>query len=265
MRIDLILAHFDEFVFEVEPALSSFRKYFPETRVVLYTDDKTHSYPKGVDEVREVVPPYERDHPRYGWRASDLYRGVGLLESDADLAIYIDSDMLCCSERIRTIVPLTMKFGLCLVANPRLLVLHDTLVGNDSDRELDETEGCGFAYNSGFISFNPKSGPAREYLEAYTRLMYEFPVRGPLQCWRAAMETGISPHLLPFQWGVCAEHLAVGDEIILHVGHRTVQEYYVEKRPLAYLRLRALWGKLRRKSRSWRRRLWNPEGKSVDG
>jgi hypothetical protein len=231
MNIDLILCHFGDFRFTVEPALSSFRRCFPEARTVLYTDDAARGYPEELDEIREVTPPYPRRHPRYGWRASDLYRGVGLLESKADVAVYSDSDMYFCSEAARALLPLTSRFGFCLPANPRLLVRTDALLGADTDKSLDETQGYGFAYNTAVASFSPASREARAFLEAYTRIMRDNPGRNPLNFYRAAVDSGFSPYVLPFQWCVCEDHIGIGDEIALHVGHRRVHDYYLGKAP----------------------------------
>lgn len=231
MNIDFILCHFGSGSLCVEPALSSFRRYFPEARVVLYTDKTPAEYPQGIDEIKEVTPPYEKGHPRYGWRASDLYRGVGLLESRADLAIYSDSDMYFCSEAVRTIIPLTLRFGFCLPANPRLLVRTDILLGADTDRQLDETGGYGFAYNTALFSFRTASDEARAFLETYTRFMREKPGRNPPNVYRTAWASTFTPYMLPFQWCVCEENMGIGDEIALHVGHRRVYDYYLGKGP----------------------------------
>lgn len=240
MRIELILCHFGGFRFTVEPALSSFRRWFPEARVTLYTDDKEAGYPADIDDIREVRPPYPRDHKRYGWRASDLYRGVGLLESSADFAVYSDSDMVFCSDKIRVFPFLAERFGCCLPASPRLLVKKDALIGADSDRILDASGGYGFGLNSAPAFFHTASSSARAFLQAFVRTMEETPVRGPFAFYRAAAETGFCPYTLPFQWCVCEDHIGIGDEIVLHVGHKRVQEYYLGRAPRWLKELRRL-------------------------
>ena len=47
---------------------------------------------------------------------------------------------------------------------------------------------------------------------------------------RAAWNTGIYPYSMPQQWGVGSGYIGCKNEIILHVGHENVQDYYLEKR-----------------------------------
>ena len=47
---------------------------------------------------------------------------------------------------------------------------------------------------------------------------------------RAAWNTGIYPYSTAKQWGVGSGYIGCGNEIILHVGHLDVQDYYLEKR-----------------------------------
>lgn len=231
MNIELVLGHFGDRPCCLEPALSSFRRYFPEARAVLYTDAAVQRPPDGLDEIRKVAPPYERSHPRYGWRCSDLYRAVGLLESKADIAVYSDSDLFYCSDKVRTLIPLTRTFGFCLPANPRMLVRVDALLGADCDRELDDSQGFGLAWNSAPAFFYTACERARAYLENYEKIMRENPVRGPMAFYRAAYASGYFPCTLPFQWCLCDEQLGLGDEIVLHVGHKRVRDYYLGKGP----------------------------------
>src|SRR6266436_656306 len=92
LPIELILAQFGAFADQVQPSLASFKNYFPEAFVTLYTD-RTQSAPGGVDAVRRVKPPFPKEQPRYAWRSNDFYKVIGLLESQADIAIAMDCDM----------------------------------------------------------------------------------------------------------------------------------------------------------------------------
>ena len=78
--------------------------------------------------------------------------------------------------------------------------------------------------------FNTKDNRARKYLEEFCRLMEINPKRAPLQMTRAAWNTGIYPYSMPQQWGVGSGYIGCKNEIILHVGHENVQDYYLEKR-----------------------------------
>ena len=176
-------------------------------------------------------PFFNLSHRRYGWRCNDYYKVLALLESDSDIAISLDSDMYIASEEARSIIPLTEKFGICLPANPRMLVRRDGNIGTDGQngKMYDDSNGNGFANNMSPISFDTSNSRARSLLESYCRQMEKDPVRGPLAMWRAQWDTGVNPYLLPYQWCVCGEHRGIGEEIILHVGHPAVLDFYSQR------------------------------------
>jgi hypothetical protein len=218
----------------LEPTLSSFRALFPEAPVTLYTDAGIGG--EGI-EPRRVEPPFDRDHPRYGWRASNYYQAKGLLDSKAEVAVAMDADMRIVSPEFRRLLPLARRFGLCAPANSRLVVAVNARKGHDAtdDPEADPTGGRGFAYNHSPLAAAPGDERARRFLESYLRLSVERPGRGTHLLWRAAWDSGVHPLLLPFNWCVCsrrtlrARHLE-GNEIVLHVGHPDVEPRYEKVR-----------------------------------
>jgi hypothetical protein len=218
----------------LNPTLSSFRELFPDAPVTLYTDAEIGG--EGI-EVRRVDPPFERDNPRYGWRASNYYQAKGILDSAAGVAVAMDADMRIVSPEFRRILPLASRFGLCVPANSRLVVAVNARKGHDSDydQDADPTRGTGFAYNHSPMACAPGSERARRFLETYLRLSVERPQRGTHLLWLAAWESGVAPFLLPFNWCVCsrrtlrARHLD-GNEIVLHVGHPDVEPHYQKVR-----------------------------------
>jgi len=237
----------------LDPTLASMRRFFPELTLTVYTDTGRDFDSGGVPlTVRRVEPPFDRTHPRYGWRCANHYRAVGLLEARAEVAIYMDSDMQAVSARVRTLLPLARRFGLCLPANPRMLVAVDGLRGSDSDyrEEEDESDGTGFAYNISPIAFATGDARMRRLLETYRDQVRG---RGTLAMWRAVWQTGLTPYLLPFQWCVCGPHVGCGEEIVLHHGHRIVQDYYGDD-PLRRLlaRVRFHWWSVRGRFRRTR-------------
>jgi len=238
----LILAQFGDKAHIVEPSLTSFRRHFPEATTSLYTDSGFSSIP-GIERVLNVIPPFAKNDTRYGWHASDLYKVRGLLNSTADLAIAIDCDMEVVSTDVRTLIPLTARFGLCLPANPRHLVRVDTMIGADSDKVLDETDGCGYAMNTTPIAFFTKHQAARHILETFCDEITRVPARAPLVMWRASWKTGFAPYILPLQWCVCEQSIGIGDEIILHVGHEGVRQHYLGSCPTEPLKGLAQWVK----------------------
>jgi len=213
----------------LDPTLSSTFEYFPNLRLTIYTDCvKEFDTGPIPTEVKIVTPSFDKEHPRYGWRCTNYYRAVGLLESTAEVAVYMDSDMKVVSDRVRALIPLTERFGICLPANPRLLVGVDGTVGADTDYVIgeDDSLGTGFACNMTPIAFATKDPRGRALLECF-RDTYRR--RGPLSMWRAIWKSGIHPYLLPFQWCVCKSYVGLDDPIILHWGHWEVADYYSEK------------------------------------
>lgn len=214
----------------LNPTLDSFMKFFDKEEadisVTVYTD-QDYEDTSLISYVKKK-PIFNLNHKRFGWRCNDYYKVLALLESTADIAISLDSDMQIVSDESLSIVPLTEKFGVCLPANPRFLVKVDGDLGADGQAtgEYDSSRGNGFANNMSPISFDTKNKRARTLLEEYCNQMISSPARGPLVMWRAQWATGINPYLLPYQWCVCSEARGLGNEIMLHVGHREVEDYY---------------------------------------
>ncbi len=218
------------------PSLDSFISYFGnqedvELSVTIYTDqDYTND-----DELLTFVkkePFYDPGHPRFGWRCNDYYKVLALLESQADIAISLDSDMMIVSPEVRSIIPITEKFGVALPINPRMLVRVDGNIGQDGckTRVYDESNGNSLSTNMSPISFDTSNQRARSLLEEYCIQMKEDPVRGPLAMWRAQWETGVNPYVLPVQWCVCNQDCGIGDEIMLHLGNQPVIDHYMREK-----------------------------------
>jgi hypothetical protein len=222
--------------FILDPTYSSVKTYFPEAKITFYTDN-----PLGTDKYKDinvkVIQPNEliqTNHHRWGINNADYYQIQGLLNSTADIAISVDSDLMFVSDEVRTILPIIKKFGLCAPTNVRQLVKVDAIYtrGNDGDYHMGEDESNGniLTYDLWWNGFYTKDKRGRILLEEFARLMKENPRRSPLQYTRAAWNTGIHPYSMPVQWGVGQGHEGCGNEIILHVGHDIIQDYYLEER-----------------------------------
>lgn len=211
----------------LNPTLDSFRKIFPDALVTVVSDQDLPV----VDGVRtvKVSPPFSLDEPRYGWRSHDYYQALGMLESTADIAIAMDSDMVVVSDAFRAIVELADIFGLALPINPRLLLKIDGGIGADStyDADADRTLGLGMTYNLTPIAFSTRHAQARTLLERYCEKMRQAPGRGAVHLANASYELGYQPCVLPPQWCVCSprdldsKHIW-HEAIALHVGHKDV-------------------------------------------
>ncbi len=208
----------------LEPSLSSIRRYFPNATYTLYADFD----PKipGVD-TRLVSSPFlDKTNPRFAYHTLDYYKFWGLLQSKADIAIVMDTDMFILNKEVYQIIELTKKFGICAPINSRGSVKNDSLQGIDGHLPKDESNGGGSAYNNSPIAFYTKNNIAREYLEVCSQIMLSEPSRCPLVMWKAAWETAFSPLILPPQWCLCQGQEGIGNEVILHVGHPSVAKYY---------------------------------------
>ena len=145
----------------LDPTYSSIKKYFPEAKITLYTDRK---------EIGEVYPDvelnvvdgnlFDRSHHKWGAFCCDYYEIYGLLNSKADVAISMDSDLMFVSDEVRTLLPITKKFGVCVPTNERQLVKVDSIHtrGNQGDYHLDEDESRGnlLTYDLWWTSFIQK-------------------------------------------------------------------------------------------------------------
>ena len=224
--------------FRLDPTYSSIKQFFPEAKITLYTDTREFANNYKDVEVRfvdvENDSPFIKSNNRWGWHCCDYYEVTGLLESTADIAISVDSDLMFVSDQVKTLISIVKKFGLCVPTNERQLVKVDGIHtrGNDGDYYLDEDETKGnlLTYDLWWAGFNTSDDRGRIWLKEFCRLMENNPRRAPLQMSRASWNTGIHPYSMPQQWGVGSGYIGCGNEIILHVGHTNVQDHYLEKR-----------------------------------
>ena len=223
--------------FRLDPTYSSVKQFFPDAKLTLYTDREELATNYSDVEVRLVDidnSPFTKSNHRWGWHCCDYYEAKGLLNSDADIAISVDSDLMFVSDEVRTLLPITDKFGICVPTNERQMVKIDGIHtrGNDGDYYIDEDESRGncLTYDLWWASFCTRKKRGRLWLEEFCRLMETNPKRAPLQMSRATWNTGIYPYSMPVQWGVGSGYIGCGNEIILHVGHDNVQDHYLEQR-----------------------------------
>ncbi len=252
LRIELVMSEFTQLrpnaggnkldhLDRLNPTLDSFRNIFPSAHVTLYTDQEIQKY-EGVHVVM-VDPPFDRCAPRYGWRAHDYYQSFGMLQSSADVAIAMDSDMLIVSDSFRVIYQFAQRFGLAVPINPRLLLKIDGGVGVDSTyiAQSDSTQGLGITYNLSPMAFSTHHHKARQLLEHYCALLVQSPGRGAVHLVQASYELGYQPFVLPPQWCVCSprdldsKHLW-REALALHVGHRDVLPRWKKENKLVNIR-----------------------------
>ena len=225
MSVTIILSQFGPEADAYEPALSGYRKYFPEAKFVLYTDRECAT-PQLFNKVNVVIPPFDRNHPRYGNRSNDWFKIKGLLDAETNVAIAVDGDTLPVSDRVQTLPALAERFGLCVPSNPRCMVHVDATVGEEGIKPFDRDYGGLHAVNMTPIAFDTSNERMRRLLDIFLMAQRANRVRGPLAMMRAAWAVGVAPAILAPQWCVCWRHNGIGNEIILHTGHEKVRDYY---------------------------------------
>lgn len=221
----------------LDPTYSSIKQYFPNANIVVYTDQENVYLGDSELEIRKINvsnSPFSKSNHRWGWHCCDYYQAQGLLTSTADIAISVDSDLMFVSDQIKTLPEIIKRFGICVPTNERQLVKVDGIItrGNDGDYTSLENLALGniLTYDLWWAGFDTSNSRARIFLEEFCKLMKINPRRAPLQMSRAAWNTGIYPYSMPQQWGVGNGHIGCGNEIILHVGHSTVQNFYLKNK-----------------------------------
>lgn len=208
----------------LEPTLSSLRKFFPNAKFTLYAD-----FDPNIEGVQSIIidsPIPEPDHPRHGYRTVDYYKFKGLLNSKSELAIVFDSDMIILNDLIYYLLALTQKYGSCAPINARGSVLNDIRKGADAHWFNEGSGAVGVSYNNSPISFLTSHVKSRAYFEQCCQIMVDEPSRCPLVMSKASWRTGYSPYVLPPQFCLCEGYEGIGNEIVLHIGHPSVFEYY---------------------------------------
>lgn len=237
MNFELILAEFGERktagdaelpASRLDPTLSTMRKYFPRLAVRLYTDDSSWlAHASDVFVVCHVEqPPFDKRHPRYGWRCNDYYKGLGLLSSPYQFAIAMDADMAVVSDAVASLFPLADAFKFLVPVNTRWTVSRDASSKCDGGIVCDKTSGFGMAYAGTPWVRGKLTHPIQTLLQTYCNAMKRDPVRGPLALWRAVWTTNTFPYVLPPQFCVCAGHEEIHDPVIVHVGHESVRQKF---------------------------------------
>lgn len=166
-------------------------------------------------------------HSRSGWRTGDYYQMKSVLSSKYNSILYLDDDMLIVNKDFVQGFELAEKFGLCLPLNPRSFVGVDAKIGQDvpaSNRRVKIPLAT--AYNCSPMFINKFHTKVNTFLENFCEIMLETPMRSPLVIWKTVERTSVIPYILPNQWCVSAEDIGCSNPIILHYGHKKVQEYY---------------------------------------
>lgn len=213
--------------------IKNIRHYVDYPICIITSEDSNISLPAGSNFSLgkriyiKYVPRLWPDHPRSGQRNGDYYQMKGVLFSEYSSILYLDDDMLIVNKDFVQGFDLAEKFGFCLPLNPRSFVGVDAAIGVDvPNLERQVKIPFATAYNCGTMFINKLHLGLRYFLRAYCDYLMNNPMRGPLAVWKTVEKTSIVPYILPSQWCVCAEDVGCHNPIILHYGHRKVQEHY---------------------------------------
>lgn len=211
-------------VSRLEPAFSTLKRYFPEAKYTLYTDFDFQM--EGV-EIRKVESPIQdKNHPRFFYHTADYFKFQALLNSQADFKCVMDTDVFVYSPEIYSLVYLTEIFGFTAPFNPRNLLKKDMRMSKDAYEITDLSRGNGHSYNQTPMTLWKNHHQGKVFFEKCLEIMLKEPSRASLVMWKSAQETKTSPYLLPQEFCVCDGDEGIGDEIMLHIGHPKVAEYY---------------------------------------
>lgn len=208
----------------LDPSLTSLKKYFPNAKYTVYSDFSIDI--PGVNVIESISPIPDKEHPRYLYRTADYFKFVSLTESTSDFKCAIDTDMLVFSPEIYILIYLTKTFGFCAPQNARNLLKKDMNISLDTFKIKDLSGGYGHSYNQSPMTLWKDDINGNLFFKKCAEIMQREPSRASLVMWKAAHELGFSPYLLPAEWCVCSEDIGIGNEILLHVGHPQVSEYY---------------------------------------
>ena len=212
----------------LNPSLKTLKEYFPNAKYTVYSDFDLQI--DGVELIKVTSPVIDPDHPRYGYRTADYYKFMALVNSKADFKCILDSDMQIVSSDIVALIHLTQKFGFCVPYNDRQLLRNDMQISKDTQVIIDDSLGMGHSYNQSPMTLWQNDERGQLFFTTCADVMKNDPSRASLVMWKTAWQTGVYPYILPKQWCVCDGNEGIGNEVILHVGHKSIKEYYNDNR-----------------------------------
>lgn len=209
----------------LDPSLSTLKHYFPNAKFTVYSDFDLHA--DGVT-IQKIEHPEIQNtgNPRHFYHLADYYKFQGMLNSEADVAIAIDSDMFVFSNDIFVLITLTQKFGFCVPTSSGRSMNFEIASSLDTIPVEDASNGFGQTCNITPMTLAKNSLDGRKYYEACCECLKKKPSRASIAMWGASWKTGLYPYFLPKEFCVVRSLEGMGNEILLHVGHKSVAEFY---------------------------------------
>ena len=210
----------------LDPSLSTLKQYFPDAKYTVYSDFDLQIEGVNLKKVDNPVLQDKKTLKRHFYHLADYYKFKGMLDSEADISISIDSDMFVLNENVYSLIYLTEKFGFCVPNSSAQSMNFEIETSLDTIPVADESKGFGTTSNITPMTLSKKSESGKLFYQKCCEMMEKEPSRASIVMWKAAWESGVYPYFLPKEFCVCRGNEGLGNEVILHVGHPSVAEYY---------------------------------------
>jgi len=210
----------------LDPSLSTLKKYFPNAKYTVYSDFDLKIEGINLKKIENPVLQDKKNLKRHFYHLADYYKFKGMLESEADIAISIDSDMYVLNDDVYSLIYLTEKFGFCVPNSSAQSMNFEIETSLDTIPITDESKGFGTTSNITPMTLSKKSDVGKIFYQNCCEIMEKEPSRASIVMWKAAWKTGNYPYLLPKEFCVCRGNEGLGNEVILHVGHPSVAQFY---------------------------------------
>ncbi|MFC4164720.1 hypothetical protein ACFOWU_13725 [Epilithonimonas zeae] len=210
----------------LDPSLSTLKKYFPNAKYTVYSDFDLKIEGINLKKIENPVLQDKKNLKRHFYHLADYYKFKGMLESEADIAISIDSDMYVLNDNVYSLIYLTEKFGFCVPNSSAQSMNFEIETSLDTIPITDESKGFGTTSNITPMTLSKKSEVGKIFYQNCCEIMEKEPSRASIVMWKAAWKTGNYPYLLPKEFCVCRGNEGLGNEVILHVGHPSVAQFY---------------------------------------
>lgn len=210
----------------LDPSLTTLKKYFPNAKYTVYSDFDLNIERVDLIKVEKPVLQDRKEHPRHFYHLADYYKFKGMLESDADIAISIDSDMYVWNDNIYSLIYLTEKFGFCVPNSSAQSMNFEIAASLDTIPIKDESKGFGTNCNITPMTLCKNSKEGIEFYTECCKIMEKEPSRASIVMWKSSWKTRKYPYAIPREFCVCRGSEGIGNEVILHVGHPSVAKYY---------------------------------------
>lgn len=210
----------------LDPSLNTLKKYFPNAKYTVYSDFDLKIDGVNLKKIENPVLQDKKNLKRHFYHLADYYKFKGMLESEADIAVSMDSDMYVLNENIYTLIYLTEKFGFCVPNSSAQSLNFEIETSLDTIPVTDESKGFGTTCNITPMSISKKSEAGKLYFEKCCEIMEREPSRASIVMWKASWESSVYPYFLPKEFCICRGSEGIGNEVLLHVGHPSVAKYY---------------------------------------